>query len=213
MLAGSMRVPAERSDWAVLSIFFIVLFWFGTASADIFVYKDAQGVLHFTNVPAHAGFRLAIREWRGSSAGSSLEAEDYDQLIRQAADRYRVDPDLVRAVIKVESDFDSLARSTRGAQGLMQLMPQTAKLHNVGDAYDPASNIDGGVRHLRLLFDHFRGDLTRTLAAYNAGVKTVERYGGIPPYDETKEYVRRVLDRYESLRKKEPVSVRELVTR
>lgn len=210
MLTRSMRVPAEQSGWALVLIFFFVFFGFGAASADIFVYKDAQGVLHFTNVPADAGFRLALPEWGGGSADS---LQDFDQLIRRAADRYRVDPDLVRAVIKVESDFDSLARSTKGAVGLMQLMPQTARLHNVSDAYDPAANIDGGVRHLRLLFDHFEGDLTRTLAAYNAGVKTVEKYGGVPPYDETKEYIRRVLDHYERLRKKGPVSVRSLVTR
>lgn len=208
-----MQIPAERSGWLALSILILVFFWFDRASADIFVYKDSQGVLHFTNVPNHSGFRVAIREQRGGSSGPSLRPDNYDQLIRVAAGRHSVDPDLVRAVIRVESDFNAQARSHKGAQGLMQLMPETAKLHNVSDVYDAAENIDGGVRHLRLLFDHFQGDLTRILAAYNAGVKAVEKYGGVPPYAETKEYVRRVLSHYERLRKKGPVSIQELVTR
>jgi soluble lytic murein transglycosylase-like protein len=183
------------------------------AVADIFVYKDAQGVLHFTNVPSHGGFRLTMPERDGRASQKPAAPGNYEEIIRAAAERYGVDPDLIRAVIKAESDFDSRARSHKGAQGLMQLMPETAKLHNVGDVYNPAENVNGGVRHLKLLFDHFRGDLTRTLAAYNAGITAVERHGGVPPYSETREYVRRVMNFYDRYRRKGPVSIQEFVTR
>lgn len=195
------------------AIVVLLLSFADRAVADIFVYKDAQGVLHFTNVPNHAGFRLTMPEWDGRASRKPAAPGNYEKIIRTAADRYGVDPDLIRAVIKVESDFDSRARSHKGAQGLMQLMPETARLHNVGDVYDPAENVDGGVRHLKLLFDHFRGDLSRALAAYNAGVSAVERYGGVPPYSETREYVRRVMNFYDRYRRKVPVSIQELVTR
>ena len=107
---------------------------------------------------------------------------------------------LIRAVIKVESDFDSGARSHKGATGLMQLMPETARLHNVLDLFDPGANIEGGVRHLKLLLGRYQGDLELSLAAYNAGIKAVERHGGIPPFVETREYVRRVLGHYQAYR-------------
>src|SRR5438309_9337965 len=169
-------------------------------AADVYVYKDKQGVLTFTNVPTHQGFRRVIREGyaRASSLGSS--AYSYEDLIRSASDRHSVDPDLIRAVIKVESDFDSSARSNKGAMGLMQLMPETARLHNVVDLYNPSANIDGGVRHLKLLLGKYQGDLELSLAAYNAGVNAVEKYGGIPPFGETKDYIRRVLRYYDTYR-------------
>lgn len=165
-----------------------------SALADVYVYKDKQGVLTFTNVPTHQGFRRVIREARFSSPGS------YDDLIRSASGRHNVDADLIRAVIKVESDFDSSARSHKGATGLMQLMPETARLHNVLDLFDPGANIEGGVRHLKLLLGRYQGDLELSLAAYNAGIKAVERHGGIPPFAETREYVRRVLGHYQAYR-------------
>ena len=165
-----------------------------SALADVYVYKDKQGVLTFTNVPTHQGFRRVIRDARFSSPGS------YDDLIRSASGRHNVDADLIRAVIKVESDFDSSARSHKGATGLMQLMPDTARLHNVLDLFDPGANIEGGVRHLKLLLGRYQGDLALSLAAYNAGIKAVERHGGIPPFAETREYVRRVLGHYQAYR-------------
>jgi soluble lytic murein transglycosylase-like protein len=166
--------------------------------ADVYMYRDKEGVLTFTNVPTHAGYRRVIREGSFSQGGGFYSAHSYDDIIRSASGRHKVDADLVRAVIKVESDFNSNARSHKGAMGLMQLMPDTARLHNVNDIYDPTDNIEGGVRHLKLLLNHFQGDLQLTLAAYNAGIKTVERHGGIPPFAETREYVRRVLSYYRS---------------
>ena len=129
--------------------------------------------------------------------------------ILSAAERYGVDAALVRAVVKAESDFNETARSRKGAQGLMQLMPETARLHNVANVYDPEENIEGGVQHLRLLLDRYRGDMRLALAAYNAGVQAVEKHGGIPPFAETKEYVRRVLTLHERYRKNGQISITE----
>lgn len=119
------------------------------------------------------------------------EAKAFDQVIAQAAERHHVDPKLVHAVISVESAYRPRARSSKGAMGMMQLMPGTARDLRVRDPYDAAANIDGGVRYLRQLLDRF--ELRLALAAYNAGAATVERFGGVPPYPETRSYVARVL--------------------
>lgn len=119
----------------------------------------------------------------------------------------RLDPALVDAVISAESGFDPWATSRSGARGLMQLMPQTAAGLGVGDAYDPAQNVRGGTRYLRTLLDRF-GDVPLAVAAYNAGPAAVERYGGIPPYAETRAYVREVLARYRALRARQASSIR-----
>ena len=171
-----------------------------TASADVYVYKDNQGVLTFTNVPNHGGYQRVIRDGNTKLSTASMENGFYEELIRSASGRYNVDADLIRAVIKAESDFRSYARSHKGAMGLMQLMPETARLHNVVDAYDPSENVEGGVRHLKMLLERYRGDLQLSLAAYNAGSRAVEKHGGIPPFAETREYIRRVLRFYESYR-------------
>ena len=170
------------------------------ASADVYVYKNSQGVLTFTNVPNHSGYRRVLGENNGQAVSGALGPSAFEDLIRSASGRYNVDADLVRAVIKAESDFRSNARSNKGAMGLMQLMPETARLHNVIDAYDPSENVDGGVRHLRMLLDRYQGDIELSLAAYNAGSGAVEKHGGIPPFAETREYVRRVVRLYDSYR-------------
>jgi soluble lytic murein transglycosylase-like protein len=169
------------------------------AFADVYAYKDRNGVMTFTNVPTHGGFRRVLRDLKRPMASAAFKPS-YDALIRTASDRYSIDADLIRAVIKTESDFDATARSRKGAMGLMQLMPDTARFHNVGDAYNPEENVEGGVRHLRMLLDRYRGDLELSLAAYNAGSGAVEKHQGIPPFSETREYVRRVLHFYSSYR-------------
>jgi soluble lytic murein transglycosylase len=171
-----------------------------SAMADVYVYKNKQGVLIFTNVPTHAGYRRVIKESNSQSSAPASLSNPYEDLIRSAADRHSIDPDLIRAVIKAESGFNSNARSHKGALGLMQLMPETARLHNVTDILNPSDNIDGGIRHLKLLLSRYQGDLELSLAAYNAGIKAVEKYGGIPPFAETREYVRRVLQYYGAYR-------------
>jgi soluble lytic murein transglycosylase-like protein len=172
----------------------------GTAWTDVYVHKDKDGILTFTNVPNHSGYRRVIREINSPFSAPTYSAQSFDDVILSASNRHSIDADLIRAVIKTESDFNSNARSPKGAMGLMQLMPDTARQHNVLDAYNPLDNIEGGVRHLRLLLSRYRGDVELSLAAYNAGINAIERHGGIPPYAETREYVRRVLHFYDGYR-------------
>jgi hypothetical protein len=126
---------------------------------------------------------------------------DIHALAIQSAQRHGLDPDLVLAVVAVESGFRPEAKSPKGAQGLMQLMPATAAELGVRNAFDPAENLDGGSRYLGALITLYGGDLTRALAAYNAGVKAVDKSKGVPPYRETREYVRKVLKQYKAAEK------------
>jgi soluble lytic murein transglycosylase-like protein len=132
-----------------------------------------------------------LEEIAAAPAGSDITA-----LATAAARRHGLDPALVLAVVKVESAFRPQAVSPKGAQGLMQLMPPTARDLGVEDAFDPEQNLDGGARYLRQLLIRYKGDVKRALAAYNAGPGAVDRHKGIPPYRETRQYVRRVLDQY-----------------
>ena len=140
-----------------------------------------------------------LEEVAGAPAGTDLVS-----LVAAAARRHGLDPALVLAVVSVESGFRPAAVSPKGAQGLMQLMPRTAASLGVEDAFDPEQNLDAGVRHLEALVRQYGGDLTRALAAYNAGQGAVARHGGVPPYRETRAYVRRVLERYRAKKAKAP---------
>lgn len=191
---------------AVATIFLPLAPVFG----DVFVYKDANGVMTFTNVPNHAGYHRVLKENAGQTYLGSAISNTYEDLIRSIAGRHNLDTDLVRAVIRAESDFNSTARSNKGAMGLMQLMPDTARLHNVIDAFDPSDNVEGGVRHLKMLLERYQGNLELSLAAYNAGSGAVEKHGGIPPFAETREYVRRVLRFYDSYRGNGLTSIQRL---
>lgn len=133
----------------------------------------------------------------GTEAGALQASSDlqrnsrYEPIIVQVAARHGVDPTLVRAVIQVESNYETRARSVKGAKGLMQLMPDTARRYGLANPYDPAANIEAGIKHLKFLLERF--PLTLALAAYNAGEAAVERFGGVPPYAETRSYVARIL--------------------
>jgi len=168
-----------------------------TADAErIYTYLDERGVVHFTNVNWDARYRpLRVRAAGLRVMGPSGETRRFDSLIGLTARQHRLQPALVKAVIAAESNFDPGAVSVKGAQGLMQLMPGTAKLLGVVDPLQPEENVRGGVEYLRALFDRY-GDLERVLAAYNAGPTSVDRYGGVPPYPETQDYVQRVLTYY-----------------
>jgi soluble lytic murein transglycosylase-like protein len=191
----------KRNRYLSRNILFLLIFaGAGTLSlvipslsrADIFKYVDKDGVIHFSNVPTNGNWKLVIKE-RPVHFNLGKDFEKYGAEIRKAAQAYSVDYNLVRAVIKAESNFDPKAVSRAGAKGLMQLMPQTASLLQVNDSFHPDQNIDGGVRYLRYLLNLFNDNLPLALAAYNAGEKAVFRYRGIPPYQETQTYVQRVL--------------------
>lgn len=187
-----------------------------SASADIYQWTDANGVVHFTNRPtANPAAKVYMKGSAATSSGATprpgvtpFAPQDrdpsrytrYDEHIRQAAALYQIPEPLVRAVIKVESDYDPRAVSYAGARGLMQLMPETAERMQVKDINDPRENIFGGVRYLRVLANMFNGDLELTVAGYNAGEQAVMSHGGIPPYAQTKDYVVKVTKFYRRYR-------------
>ena len=200
------------------------------AAADICSYRDAQGVLHISNVcdgdsryrvtmatPSYASRPDAPSDYRPATTqlppgvslshlpttrvASSARRKLYSQAIYAVAAQYRLEPALLHAVITAESAYDPLAVSRAGAMGLMQLMPATAKRFGVSDAFDPTENLHGGARYLRLLLDQFQ-QTTLAIAAYNAGENTVIRNGyAVPPIEETRVYVTRVLDLYDRYRR------------
>ena len=165
------------------------------AQADIYRYQDEQGVWHFTNIKSDTRYKLFIRT---PGREPTEYIKEYEELIQQASERFRVDPFLIKAVIKAESDFDYQAVSNKGAQGLMQLMPETAYDMEVGDPFNPEENIFGGTRYLSVLLERYKNDKTKALAAYNAGPERIEEYKGIPPFTETQDFVERVLKYYEA---------------
>jgi soluble lytic murein transglycosylase-like protein len=130
--------------------------------------------------------------YAGAAGNRSVSSAEIDKFIEESAARHHVDPNLVRALVKVESNYNPRALSNKGAMGLMQLMPDTARLYDVANPFDAKQNVDAGVRHLKGLLKNFKGDVPLTLAAYNAGEGAVQRSGGIPPYTETRNYVKRI---------------------
>jgi len=164
--------------------------------ADIYRFQDERGVWHFSNVRNDPRFKLYMRTPNHSKPASRY-IRDYDEAITKASRQFRVEPSLIKAVIRAESDFDRKAVSRKGAQGLMQLMPNTAELMEVADPFDPEENILGGTRYLSLMLERFQNNLQLALAAYNAGPERVEQYKGIPPFSETRTFVERVLRFYD----------------
>jgi soluble lytic murein transglycosylase len=166
-----------------------------SATADIYRYIDENGVMHFTNAPTSSKFKLFMRERKVFI--SKLDSNQFDPIIADASKKYGLEAPLIKAVIKAESDFDPNAISHKGARGLMQIMPMNYRLLNVENPFDPHQSIDAGARYLRDMMDRYNGKLNLSLAAYNAGPGAVDRHGGVPPYQETEEYIERVMRYYQ----------------
>lgn len=176
-------------------------------AGPIYVYRQPDGTVKFSSKPPQKGTEAKVftakkpgfsyygtkRKVPMFSRQGKLQLTVYSKYIREASYRFKVPPDLIRAVIHAESAFNAFAVSPKGARGLMQLMPDTMKQHGVKDGFSPAQNIYGGTRHLALLIRKYNGNLNLVLAAYNAGIGAVQQHGGIPPYSETRQYVQRVL--------------------
>lgn len=196
----------------------LLLFLAASARADIYTYTDKDGVIHFTNIEPRAADR---KKWKvlyktgpGKSAAvrgscprcDKVPASDrslerftrYDTFIREAAELYQIPDSLIRAVIKVESDYDPRVVSFVGAMGLMQLMPSNVDEDRVANPFEPRGNILGGTRQLRRWANKYNGDLVLTLAAFSAGPGAVDKYDGLPPYETTQRYVRMVVREYEA---------------
>lgn len=179
--------------------------------ADIYAFKDSSGVIHFTNVPSdpryagmvRAPYRVSTSKPVKMSYRPPMDPDRYAPLVEKVAREHSVDRALLQAMIAAESGFDPDAVSRKGAVGLMQLMPETARRYGVRNRYDPAENIQGGAKYVRDLMQKFNNDLSLTLAAYNAGEDAIIQYGNrIPPYRETLQYVPRVLTLYRQYQRK-----------
>jgi len=211
-----------RSVSTALGVALLVVVVAAPARADIYRCKRKDGTLHYTNI-REPGRRcqLVVRSSKKSRSKSKSNVQRkrppsgsgtkdparysrYNGLIDEAARLYQLPESFIRAVMRVESDFNPSVVSRAGAMGLMQLMPKTARSMGVADPFDVRQNILGGARYLRILANRFKGDLVLTVAAYNAGEGAVEKYNGIPPYKETQRYVRRVLKHYYAYRDETP---------
>lgn len=184
----------------------------GRAEATIYSFVDENGITHYSNVPSDPQFRpiLNLHSKRGGGTYSGYngdlpaDPDSYDHMIRSAASRYQVDPHLVKAVIRAESNFDYMARSRKGALGLMQLMPGTATDMEVADPFDPQDNIYGGTRYLSKMLSLFPGNLRLALAAYNAGPGRVLGSGQVPRIKETIDYIQKVQLYYQQYQNNSP---------
>ena len=185
----TMKVSSYRFDERTVTLFL-------KGGGDVTVPSSLiQGV-----VPDEVADEIVEEVKAAVAAEPSTDGRDLRTLAMETARRHGIDPELVLAVVSVESAFRPDAVSPKGAQGLMQLMPGTARELGVKDPLDPAANLDGGTRYLNALLQQYKGDLKRALAAYNAGAGAVKRHGGVPPYRETREYVQKVLERYKPAR-------------
>lgn len=171
--------------------------------AEIYQYIDVNGTVSLSNVPTDPRYRRVDLD--SSRLRPSLSERELAPVISRYSRQHRLHPALLRAVIKAESDFDPRAVSRAGAIGLMQLMPQTAVRFEVRDLYDPDENVGGGAKYLRQLLDRFHGNLPLALAAYNAGENLVDRYQSLPPIDETRQYVKKVLRYYRGFLSREEI--------
>jgi soluble lytic murein transglycosylase len=175
---------------SVLVILFIIFFGDNSFS-EIYKYTDENGVLHFTDSPTAREFELYIK--KEETGKTRYPSHIYDELILDASIIHNIPFSVIKAIIKVESNFNSMAVSHKGARGLMQLMPVNIKNLKIKDPFDPYQNIMGGTKYFRKLLERFDGDLKISIAAYNAGPSVVARYRDIPPFPETRNFVKKVI--------------------
>jgi soluble lytic murein transglycosylase-like protein len=183
---------------AIIAMGILIILVAGAASANIYRYRDENGVWHFTNIYSDRRYKLFIKY----HDNPALYIRDYGTAISQASQKFGVDSSLIKAVIRAESAFDHKATSNKGAKGLMQLMPFTADDLDVDDPYDPEANILGGTKYLSMLLERFDNNVQFALAAYNAGPENVAAYNGVPPFQETKNFVKKVLTYYNQYKSK-----------
>lgn len=188
--SNSRMICLTRSLTAIVILFAVIT---SSVKADIYRYKDENGVLHFTNIRSDLRYTLYIKEARENPDAFITK---YDVIIKAASEKFNMEPSLIKAVIKTESGFDHTAVSSKGAQGLMQLMPGTADAMEVDDPYNPEKNIFGGTKYLSKMMERYNNDVKLALAAYNAGPERVDEYNGIPPFKETNTFIARVMKYY-----------------
>lgn len=183
----------KKAGYFLLGVW--IIFSAGLAIADIYTFIDSDGVLHFTNVPTSSDYKLYIKE-RPEKLEHRHDSQKFDDIIRDAQKKYGIEFSLIKAIIKVESGFNPRAVSRVGATGLMQIMPTNYASLSVNDPFNPMDNIMGGALYLQRLLRRYENKLPLALAAYNAGPEAVDRYKQIPPYKETQNYVKKVMETY-----------------
>ena len=189
--------------WVIICIILVSLTYVLPVDADIYMYVDGSGVIHFTNVPTNSenDYRIYLKEKPKKDLGPDSDQyyeHDFDHYIAEASKKHGVSFPLVKAIIKAESDFNPKAISRKGALGLMQIMPENLETLQISDPFDPLENIMGGTRYLRMMLNRFNGKLPLSLAAYNAGPTAVDHYQSIPPFKETEHYIEKVMTYYYS---------------
>jgi soluble lytic murein transglycosylase-like protein len=202
----TIKTTMKSRIWPFVCVLVTVCIWASPGHADIFMRRGPDGTMHFSNCPMGTDWKLYAKEKarkysryasypQPQYAARKISRSQYDNLISLIARGQGVSPTLIKSVIEVESGYDANARSSKGAMGLMQLMPGTAQDLGVSDPWNPTENITAGTKYLSWLIKKYNGNLMKALAAYNAGPNAVDYYGGIPPYQETTDYVRSVLAR------------------
>lgn len=195
----------------IIIIKFVLFFASTLVQADVYRYVDKQGIVVLTDRPKHSGYKRLVKTWKGwveddNSSSKKfnwlVNQKKFDPLIRRIAKNHQLPHTLLHAVIATESSYNPNAVSRVGAVGLMQLMPETAKRYGVTNRHDPTENVKGGTRYLKHLLGLFNNNLKLALAAYNAGENAIKKYNNqIPPYKETKRYVKKVMRSYQNYRK------------
>ena len=194
-----MRIISFKIGLRILAACGLFLTFPFSTRAELYYYKDQRGAWHFTNVPDDARYRniAGLKIEKSRKKVTSTRFNDFREFVERSAKKYQVDPLLIRALIKVESDYDPYAVSDSGAQGLMQLMPATAQWMDVSDPFNPEDNIEGGVKYFKRLLSIFNGQLIPAIAGYHAGENMVIKYNNqIPPIESTQKYVKKVVQQY-----------------